>query len=944
MPKILYLLDGHAIAYRAYFALTAGGSTRWATSSGEPTAGIYGFASMLLKVFEQEDPDYMAVAFDTGKTFRHDMFSDYKATRAKMPDDLRPQIDRIREMIDRFNIPRVEVENFEADDVIGSLARWAEKQGLGVKILTGDRDLLQLVDDRVVVSLPNARTNQNEDYFPEDVVRKLGVLPEQVVDYKALLGDTSDNIPGVKGIGEKTAVALLKEYGTLDNVYANLDKIGGRAGAALAAGRQMAYLSQDLARIRTDLPLKLDLDQARPERFDPSAVEDLFRQLEFRTMTQRLKTLVKKVKPSLNQPVQSSLFEVDQPAAADLEEKNPAPAVNFETIIVDTPQALQECARRLAEAPLFAFDTETTGTDPMRAELVGMSFACSADTGYYLPLGHEKGPNLSLEAVRTALQPILGNEKIGKVGHNAKFDLVVLEQAGFDVSPIIFDTMIAEWLANPDSRNLGLKTLAWVRLGAEMTHIEDLIGSGRNQISMAQVPIAKAAPYAAADAIYTLRLMEPLQKELEARNATALNKDIEVRLIPVLAEMERAGILLDQPLFDAFAEELARELVKIEDSIFQEVGERFNLNSTQQLSDVLFKRLNLEPPDRSRKTSSGKFSTSAAVLDEMRGSHPIIDKILTYRELAKLKSTYVDALPQQVNPKTGRIHTSFNQTGTVTGRIASQNPNLQNIPTRTDQGRRVRQGFIAAPGCKLIALDYSQVELRIMAHISQDQAMLAAFHQGQDIHAATAAAITDTPLDKVTKQQRRHAKAINFGLIYGMSPFGLTRSTDLTLAEAENFVKAYFEEFPGVKAWLDKTRQEAAQKGYVETLLGRRRYFPNLAHGTNYAMRQREEREAINAPIQGTAADIIKLAMIQLPEAFGKAGLSGKMLLQVHDELIFEVPDGQVEASIRTARSVMENAYKLSVPLTTEARIGVNWGELETVDDTWQWEPTDQAI
>ncbi|MEL7646013.1 MAG: DNA polymerase I [Anaerolineaceae bacterium] len=930
MPKILYLLDGHALAYRSYFALTAGGTARWATSTGEPTAGVFGFASTLLRILEQEQPDYLAVSFDTGRTFRHDLYTEYKGTRAKMPEDLRGQVERIREMVDAFNIPRLEVENYEADDVIGSLAVWASQEvGLGVKIITGDRDLLQLVTNRVVVSLPNSKTNVNEDFFPEDVQRKLGVLPGQVVDYKALVGDPSDNIPGVKGIGEKTAVSLLEKYGSLDNIYAHLEEISGRAGAALSAGKQDAYLSQDLARIRTDLKLRFDLTQAESDRFNPAAVEDLFRQLEFRTLTQRLHNLVRKLRPSLERSEQQSLF-------ADA----PAPAVelvssgDYTTVVVDTPEKLQAAAAELAKASCLSFDTETTSTDPMLAELVGISLAADPSKGYYFPVGHTRGKQLARDEVFQALQPLLENPDISKVGHNSKYDLICLEQAGFRVAPISFDTMLAEWLVNPVSRNLGLKNLVWVRLGAEMTHIEELIGSGKKQLSMAEVPIEKAAPYAAADAVMTLRLVEPLQDELTSHKADRLNRDLEVKLIPVLADMEQKGILLDVGMFKGFAQELNGQIQRIEDSIYARVGEPFNINSTQQLSDVLFKRLGLEPPDRSRKTSSGKLSTAAGVLEGMRGQHPVIDEILEYRELTKLKSTYVDALPQQVNPKTGRIHTSFNQAGTVTGRIASQNPNLQNIPTRTELGRRVRQGFIAAPGTILLSIDYSQIELRIMAHISQDEAMLEAFRQGQDIHAATAAAIYNIPLEKVAKNQRRHAKAINFGLIYGMSAFGLTRATELTLAEAENYIKAYFDHFPKVKAWLDNTRVLAAKKGYVETLLGRRRYFPNLQTGTNYAMRQREEREAINAPIQGTAADIIKLAMIALPDTFAKARLKGCMLLQVHDELIFEVPEMEVAETIAAAKSVMEHTMRLDVPLLTEARTGSTWGELEPVSDS----------
>ncbi|MCJ7695616.1 MAG: DNA polymerase I, partial [Anaerolineaceae bacterium] len=539
---------------------------------------------------------------------------------------------------------------------------------------------------------------------------------------------------------------------------------------------------------------------------------------------------------------------------------------------------------------------------------------------------------LDLKRVREVLQKPFIDKAISKIAHNAKFDLLMLNRFGFEIGPITFDTMIAEWLINPDSRNLGLKVMAWVKLGYEMTKIETLIGKGKAQITMDAVPISQAARYAVADAVVTLRLYDILKVELEKVNAQKLFDEIEMPLIPILVEMERNGISLDKEFFNKFSFELDTSLIELEEKIFAFAGENFNLNSTQQLSDILFKRLGLQPPDSSRKTASGFLSTAAGVLEDMSGQHEIIDLILDYRELSKLKSTYVDALPLQVNPETKRVHTSFNQTGTVTGRLASSDPNLQNIPTRTEIGRQVRYGFIANPGNLLLAVDYSQIELRIVAHIAQDKAMIDAFLKGQDIHATTAAAINNIALEKVSKDQRRHAKAINFGLIYGMSAYGLTRSTDLTLAEAEKFVKDYFEHFPGVKNYLDSIRVLATEQGYVETLLGRRRYFPNLKSGTNYNLRQREEREAINAPIQGSAADILKLAMLRLPTALLNAKLTAKILLQVHDELILEVPENELNQTAVLVKEVLENAYKLDVPLTTEARSGVSWGELEKMD------------
>ena len=942
MPKMLYLLDGHAIAYRNYFALTSGGTTRFATTEGEPTAGVFGFASTLLKILEQDEPDYLAIAFDKGRTFRDDLYEEYKATREKMPDDLRTQIKRIQEMIDLLKIPRLELDNYEADDIIGSLATWAaNEKGLGVKIITGDRDLLQLVSDRVVVSLPEGRGGKDKDYFAEDVVERMGVGPEQIVDLKALMGDSSDNIPGVRGVGPKTATKLLETYGTLDGVYENVDEIKGKVGQTIAEQKDQAYLSQTLARIVVDLPVRLDLEQASCENFDPIAAEELFRELEFRTLIRRLQKLANKYNPARTQIqpdlnlVQGGLFgdealetpnaPITPDALIELSETDQG----FETVIVNTPQKLAQAITDLSASDTLAFDTETSSLDPISADLVGFSLAASPEKGYYFPVGHRNGEQLSLEELKSAVQPILSDPKIKKVAHNAKFDLIALKQAGFEIYPLGFDTMLAEWLINPDSRNLGLKTLAWVRLGVEMTPIEELIGKGKNQLSMADLPIAQVAPYAAADAVMTLRLMPILKADLKERNAEKLMDELEIKLVPVLAQMEENGVLLNAPFFEAFNAELGKMIFALEEDIYRLAGYRLNINSTQQLSDLLFKKLALDPPDPGRKTKSGHYSTGAEILELLRDKHEIVAKILDYREYAKLKSTYVDALPAQINPKTRRVHTSFNQVGTVTGRIASQNPNLQNIPTRTELGQRVRQGFIAAPGWKLLAVDYSQVELRIVAHIAQDEAMIEAFKHGQDIHATTAAAITNTPLAEVTPSQRRNAKAVNFGLIYGMSAFGLTRGTDLTLAEAENFIKAYFREFPGVKAWLDKTRLQAAKDGYVETLLGRRRYFPNLAKGSNPQMRQREEREAINAPIQGTAADIVKLAMIALPEALHEAGLNARMLLQVHDELIFEVPENELEKTVPVVKTVMESAMTLDVPLVCDARVGDNWGELE---------------
>lgn len=931
MPPTLYLIDGHALAYRMYFALTAGGSSqRWQNSKGEPTAGIYGFARELIRILENEKPEYLAVAFDVGKTFRDKIFPEYKGTREKMPDDLRPQIGRIREMVDAFNIPRLEMEGYEADDVLGSFAKIAAEQGLGVKIVTGDRDLLQLVNERTAVYL----AGDDQTYITDkDVIKKLGVRADQVVDYKAIVGDKSDNIPGIKGVGEKTAISLLEKFGTLDNIYQNIEQLENRWKTKFETEKDAAYMSRDLARIEVNLKVNLNLEHAAVKPFDPAPLAALFTEFEFKTLLNKLPTISGQesaastietiVKPKTGKAGEQMSMFAATPQVVSI------PKTNIEVVIVDSPDKLDALKKDLAKAKVIAFDTETTSTEQINAELVGISLAIKEGQGYYIPVGHVSGNNLQLDDVIAALTPSMTSTKIGKVAHNAKYDYIILARYGLMVTPLTFDTMLAEFIVDPSSRHLGLKNLSVNRLGEEMTHIEALIGKGKKQISMAEVAIESVAPYAAADAETTLRLMSIMQKELERVKGTKLLAEVDMPLTPVLADMEMTGALIDTKFFSKMAEDLSKRLAEIEKEIYKQAGKAFNINSPQQLSDLLFNHLRLEPPDKGRKTATGFYSTSADVLEALRDKHPILQWILEHRELSKIKSTYVDALPAAADSNTGRVHTSYSQIGAVTGRISSNNPNLQNIPIRSETGRLVRNGFIADKGNVLLSVDYSQIELRIVAHMAKDQAMLDAFHAGEDIHATTAAAIYDIELDKVTKDMRRHAKAINFGLIYGMSAFGLARSTELTLAEAEDFVKAYFTKFPGVKKYLDGIRRQAAEIGYVETLLGRKRYFPALQSKLNVQMKNREEREAINAPIQGTAADIMKIAMIQIPPALKAARLKAKMLLQVHDELVLECPKDELEKTAKVVQKTMANAYEMSIPLSTEARAGKSWGEME---------------
>jgi DNA polymerase-1 len=923
----LFLIDGHALAYRAYFALTgASDGSRWLTKAGEPTAGVYGFTSVLLRLIEQEDPAYLAVSFDTGPTFRDQIFPEYKATREKMPEDLIPQFDRIRQVVEAFGIPILEAEGYEADDVLGTVGKLAVALGAEVTILTGDRDLLQLAEPHVTIRLAGQKLSEAADYGPAEVEAKYGVRTDQFVDYKALIGDSSDNIPGVRGIGEKTAAKLLAQYDNLVSIYEHLDEIEMRYRGKLEAGRQDAFLSQRLAQIALDVPLHFSLEDCRREAgFDREQVAALFRELEFRSLLDRLPG-----KPDAAPQHQLNMFAA-RPAARAVPDQ--------QVHTVDSRESLQALAKALAGAKQIAFDVETTGTDPMQADLVGISLAVEPGSGFYIPVGHlphaSGGPQLPLDQVLDVLRRPLTDPRIPKVGHNLKYDYIMLARLGLAAAPLSFDTMIAEWLCDPASRNLGLKALAWVRLGIEMTTINTLIGSGRNQRTMAEVPIAEVAPYAVADAQICLRLMDGLQKEMRAKNQLGLFQELEMPLVAILAGMEIAGIRLDKAFLGELSAELAERLLEIERQIRKQVSHDFNINSPQQLSAVLFDELGLQPPAGTRRTASGHYSTAAGVLDELRAAHPVVDLILEQRELSKLRSTYTEALPAQVNPDTGRVHTSYNQTGSVTGRLASSEPNLQNIPIRTELGRRMRQAFIAAPGNVLLSVDYSQIELRIVAHMANDQAMIQAFLDDQDIHATTAAAVFGVEAGQVTPEMRRRAKAVNFGLIYGMSAYGLTRSTDLTLGEAQAFVDAYFERFPGVRHYLDQTRALAAQQGYVETLLGRRRYFPQLernATAVSPVARARAEREAINAPIQGTAADIIKLAMLHLPAALTQARLDGRMLLQVHDELVLECPEPQLAATADVTQRVMRRAYSLKVPLKTDAKAGPNWSALWSLD------------
>jgi DNA polymerase-1 len=910
--QTLVLIDGHALAYRAYFALA---STGFQTRQGEPTHAVYGFALMLMAVWDEYDPDYLAVTFDVGDTFRHKKYADYKATREKMPDDLRPQIGRIEQMVGAFNIPVFTAENFEADDVLGTLADRASQQDVETIIVTGDRDAFQLVAPRVKVLISGRSFSDRELYDEARVEERYGLPPVKLIDLKGLVGDTSDNIPGVKGIGEKGGVKLLLKYDTLEGIYEHLEELPKGQRAKLDAGRESAFLSRDLGRIVTDVPgLQLDFDACRTQDFDRNEVLNLFRELEFRSLGNRIPggEAEAPVAPPAAVGMQLSMF----PERRSAEASEPASSLSSETDsqIIATPDAMAKLAKRLEGAKRLTFDVETTSTDAIIADLVGVALTDAPGHGYYVPVSNLKSqtPALRAGARVSNLKSLLEDARLEKIAHNAKYDVTVLAQHGLETRGPIFDTMVAAWLIDPrpPGAHYGLKNLAWTRLGVEMTEITELIGTGKNQITMAQVPVEQAAPYACADVDMTARLVEGLTAELKERGLWSLFTEVEMPLVPVLTDMERAGIRLDAEVLREMSEHLDERLREIEREIQDQVGYNFNVNSTQQLSDALFIKLAL-PTEGLKKTKSGHYSTAANVLEGLRGQHEVVDLMLEQRQLTKLKST-----------------TSFNQTGAVTGRISSSNPNLQNIPIRTELGRAVRRAFVADEGWKLVAADYSQVELRVMAHIAEDPGLLGAFERGEDIHAATAAAVQGVPLDEVSKDQRRIAKSVNFGLSYGQSAFGLAQQTGMSREEAAQFIKTYFEKYPGVREYIDRTKRQAAEQGYVETLLGRRRYFHNLA-AMRGPERGRAEREAINMPIQGTAADILKIAMIHLHRTLGERGLRARMLLQVHDELVLEAPDDEIEAVVPLVREVMSGAFELSVPLRVDVEVGQNWLEME---------------
>ena len=914
-PLIL-LLDGNALVHRAYHAIPP-----LTSPAGEPTNATFGFISTLLKVLDDHKPQYAAVAFDVGRTFRHEQYAAYKATRPPLPDDLRTQLERVRQVVATFRLPGLYLEGYEADDLLATLAQKAVASGLDVMIVTGDTDTLQLVGPHVQVLLSGRKFTDSKLYDAAAIRERYGLEPQQLVDFKGLKGDVTDNVPGVPGVGDVTATKLLQRFGTIEGLYSHIEEVEPKLRARLAENEPGVHRSKGLIQLVADLPVELDLENARPGQYSRDEVTKLFRELGFHSLLQRLP------RAGERPTAQLSLFA---PQPEEVREDRPAPGAYQ---LVNTTDALRDLVAKIRSAGVCAVDVEATSLRPVEAALVGISLSCQPGEAYYIPVGHAPDaatPQLSLGQVQQILGPLLADSQVAKYAHNANYDLILLQQHDLAVRGLIFDSMIAAYLLEPTGRNLGLKGLAWQELGVEMTPIEDLIGKGKDQLTMDRVAIERVYPYAAADADMTLRLVPRQEAQLKQKNLWPLFTEIEMPLVPVLIDMECTGVALDVGFLQGMSRELHQRLSELEHDIQQGVGYAFNLNSSQQLSDALFIKLGL-PTDGLQKGASGRYSTAAEVLEGLRGKHPVLDLLLEQRQLSKIKSTYVDALPLLVNPQTGRLHTSWNQTGTVTGRVSSSDPNLQNIPIRTDIGRRVRQAFVARPGCKLLGADYSQVELRILAHVSADESLLAAFQRGEDIHASTAARILGLPLAQVTPDLRRLAKSINFGLVYGMSDWGLASRTGLSQEASADFITKYFAQFPRVRQYLARIKQQAADQGYVETLLGRKRYFPELQAGSkvNAGLKAAAQRMAVNHPIQGTAADIIKIAMIRLHDELQRQDLESKMILQVHDELVLEAPDPEVERVSALVENVMEGAYKLDAPLKVDIKTGRHWGEME---------------
>jgi DNA polymerase-1 len=937
----LFLIDGMAIAYRAYFAFI---SRPLINSKGENTSAIFGFVNTLMKILEDEKPEHIAVCFDTREpTFRHKMYEPYKATREKMPEDMSSQMNKLKETVEAFNVPLLELPGYEADDIMGTLAKKAEKEGITTYLVTGDKDFMQLISSKVKMYKPGKMGDEWDTLDEKAVKEKFGVTPDKVTDVLGLIGDKSDNVPGIPGVGEKTAVPLVQQFGSIENIYKNLDKIPQKGLLQkLKENKDKALLSKELVTIDTNVPIKADIHHLEAKPRDNKRLIKLFSELEFKSLLRKLSDTAVTVDKDIS-------FEPENLELTDIFNDE------HQYHLVKTEKEFLSLVTQLKQSKRFVFDTETTGTDPLRSEIVGLSFAIKPKEAWYVAVAESSkekvvrsknnsehqdlfGANskstsnpeprtsnhygINLELVITLLSPIFKNPSIKKIGQNIKYDMLVLAVHGIKTQGVEFDTMVANYVLRPDGQH-SLDALAAEHLKYKMISYDELTGTGRERKQLRDIDVEKVADYSAQDADITFRLYEVLKEKLEQQRLLKLCEDIELPLIPVLADMELAGVSLDTKYLADLSKELERMLENLTTDIYNLAGERFNINSTQQLSKILFEKLKLSVV---RKTKTG-FSTDVGVLETLRHEHPIIEKLLDYRQLQKLKSTYVDALPALINPKTNRLHTSFNQTVAATGRLSSSDPNLQNIPIRTEIGRSIRKAFIVERSDMIIlSADYSQIELRIMAHISGDEGLREAFVNKEDIHATTAAKVFGVKPEEVTKDMRRKAKEVNFGIMYGIGPFGLSTRLDISQTEAKEIISKYFERFPKVNQYIFDTIAKAKHDGYVATLLGRRRYLPEI-NSKNSNVRGNAERQAINMPIQGTAADMIKLAMIRIHSRLKDEGIQARMLLQVHDELVIEAVKSEEHIAKSLISKEMKNALPLSVPIEVEIGSGKNWLE-----------------
>lgn len=927
----MLLFDGNALVHRAFHALPP----LSVPGTGEMVNAVYGFASTLLKVLAEIKPAYWAVAFDRpAPTFRHKIFPEYKAQRPTAPQELKSQIGRVHQLVEVFHIPIFEIDGFEADDILGTLSKQAGGHGIETIIVTGDNDMLQLVMPGVTVMAPRRTFGDTVFYDEEAVKQKYGIKSEQVTDFKALVGDVSDNIPGVPGVGEKTAIRLIQQYGGLEEIYEHIEDVTpDKLRKELYQYKTRAFQGKELVTIVMDVPIELGLESCRVGHYDRDEVVELFRELGFIKLVPRLPQEIGGTSPS------------------------PAALHGGGYQVVDTEESLNGLVSRLERASEIVMDIETTGKGAQAAEMGGMALSPAEGEVFYIPMRLPLGvypeqqvifrcaPNeaefhkpersegyendirkrLSLTRVAAELKPILESVGIGKIAYDGKRNMTVLANCGVTLEGVDFDVLIAAYLLG--EKNLSLKALAFKELGVEIKSLGDLLGTGKKQVSLAMLKVKQVADYASSNISSIRGLKDSLERELHGQGLWQLFSEMEMPLIPVLADMESNGIALDTGLLRKMSLELGKEMIKLELEIYNSVGHQFNVNSPRQLGNVLFEELGLP---RSHKTKSG-YSTGAPVLEALRGVHPVIEPVLEYRQLAKLKSTYVDALPALINPRTGRVHTTFNQAGTTTGRLSSSEPNLQNIPIRGKLGNKIRQAIIAPPGAYLLSADYSQIDLRALAHLSQDVGLISAFARDEDVHATTASNLFGVPAVEVTPEMRRIAKTVNFGVIYGMSDYGLEQATELSREEAAQFIALYFERYPEVKEYIETTKEQARKLGYVQTVLGRRRLISEI-NSYNKQVREAAERMAINAPVQGTSADIIKIAMLDVYREMKKRDLESKMLLQIHDELLFEVPEEEIEEMRSLVSEMMPGAMKLSVPLKIDIKLGKNWGEMTFIN------------